>query len=131
MCRLRKLAPETTVVSLLPARQKLSVEPYAFVRAIPNKEYDWRFLKRLHVIVVCQTNHARVGLFEQICVEASPVQAWFVDESRGFDVRYLPDPKTIHKPESQWTWALDFDPWDPEANDEWEQWISAGMTDGV
>lgn len=131
MSRMRKLAPEMVFVSLLPARQRMVVDPYAFVRAIPGKEYDWRFLKKLHTVVVCNANQARLGLFEQLCAEANPVQAWFVDEVRGYDVSYLPTPESIERPREQWVWTLDFFPWYATMNEEWALWIHDSMIEGA
>lgn len=131
MLRMRKLAPEMVFVSMLPARQRMNVEPYAFVRAIPGKDYDWRFLKKLHTVVVCNANQARLGLFEQLCAEASPVQAWFADEVQGYDVSYLPTPESIERPREQWVWTLDFFPWFKSMNEEWAMWIHDSMSESA
>ncbi len=131
MLRMRKRAPEMVFVSLLPARQRMNVEPYAFVRAIPGKDYDWRFLKKLHTVVVCNADQARLGLFEQLCSEASPVQAWFADEVQGYDVTHLPTPESIERPPQQWIWTLDFYPWFQSMNDEWAAWIHESMSEGA
>jgi len=131
MSRMRKLAPEMVIVSLLPVRQRLVVEPYALVRAIPGKDYDWRFLKKLHTMVVGNSGHARHGLFEQLCQEAQPVQAWFVDEVKGYDVSYLPTPDSVERPREQWVWKLDFFPFFDSMNEEWALWMHDAMLDGM
>lgn len=122
--RMKKLAPEMVFISLLPARVRFNVEPYAFVRAIPGKDYDWRFLKRLSIFVVCNQEHANIGVFEKLCKEAYPVKVWFHDEQRGFDVMYLPTPESIEREDSAlWDWRLDFSEWTQFENAEWSEWI--------
>ena len=131
MSRMRKLAPEMVVVSLLPARLRMNVEPYAFVRAIPGKDYDWRFLKKLPTIVVCNADQARLGLFEQLCAEASPVQAWFYDEAQGYDVSYMPAAESVERPREQWVWELEFSSWFKSMNEEWAIWIHDSMSESA
>lgn len=125
--RMRRLAPEMVIVSLLPARVRVTAGQYAFVRAIPGKDYDWRFLKKVPVMVLCNQEHARVGLFEQLCREASPVQAWFYDEQRGFDVTYLPTADSVIRDQSTWEWQLDFQPMLRLQNHEWAEWIESSV----
>lgn len=131
LSRMKRLAPEMVFVSLLPARVRFNVKPYAFVRALPGKEYDWRFLKRLSVFVVCNQEHAGIGIFERLCREAHPVKVWFNDEGRGFDVMYLPTPESIERDDSsQWEWRLDFTEWGPFENAEWEEWLESAVEGG-
>ena len=126
--RMKRLAPEMVFISLLPVRVRMNVEPYAFVRAIPGKDYDWRFLKRLSVFVVCNQEHANIGIFEKLCKEAYPVKVWFFDESRGFDVMYLPTPESIERDDSSlWDWRLEFTEFSQFENAEWSEWIETAV----
>lgn len=126
--RMRRLAPELVIVSLLPARMRIDPGSYALVRAIAGKTYDWRFLKKLPVMVLCNQEHARIGLFEKLCAEASPVQAWFYDEQRGFDVRYLPTPDSVLRDDqSTWEWELEFSSFMQFQNREWAEWVGAAI----
>lgn len=88
-------------------------------------------MKKLHTVVVCNANQARLGLFEQLCAEANPVQAWFADEVQGYDVSYLPTPESIERPREQWVWTLDFFPWFKSMNEEWAMWIHDSMSESA
>lgn len=126
--RMRKLAPEMVVVSLLPPRIRFSVSPYAFVRAIPGKQYDWRFLKKLAVMVVCDKEHATVGIFEQLCREAFPVKAWFHSERRGYHVMNLPTIESIEREDSRtWDWRLNFDVLHEAECAEWREYFERAI----
>lgn len=125
--RMRRLAPEMVIVSLLPARMRIDPGKYALVRAIAGKNYDWRFLKKLPVMVLCNQEHARIGLFEKLCVEASPIHAWFHDEQRGFDVRYLPTADSLVRDQSTWEWELEFSSFIQSQNREWSTWLESAI----
>lgn len=132
LSRMRKLAPEMVLVSLLPARIRFDVSPYAFVRAIPGKDYDWRFLKKLSVLVVCNTEHATIGVFEKICREAFPVKAWFYNERKGYDVMHLPTPESVMRDDSaQWEWRLSFDAFMDFENAEWIEYFDRAIGEFV
>lgn len=126
--RMRKLAPELVVISLLPPRVRFDTGPYAFVRAIPSKTYDWRFLRKLEVLVVCNQEHARIGLIEKLCKEASRVTVWFLDESRGFTARYYPTAESVMLDDSRlWQWQLTLEPLMRFEEVEWTEWLAGAV----
>ena len=126
LSRMRKVAPKMVVISLLPARFRFTVEPYAFIRAIPGKNYDWRFLKKLETMVVCKQEHFTGGFFEQICREASPVRAWLIDERKGTDVHYWPTPESVEREDSRtWEWQLNFHPFIDCQNRDCGSWVDS------
>ena len=128
LSRMRKLAPELVIVSFLPPRVRFNVAPHAFVRAIPHKDYDWRFLRKLHVMVVCDKEHATVGIFEKLCRVAFPVQAWFHAERKGYDVSYLPTAASVERADSKtWEWNLTFEPFMEFQNREWGDLFEGSM----
>ena len=129
--RMRKLAPEMVIVSFLPPRIRFSVAPYAFVRAIPGKDYDWRFLKKLQVMVVCNAEHATLGVFEKICREAFPVRAWFHSERKGYSVNYMPTIESVQTRDDSrtWDWHLQFEPYMPFENAEWDEFFDQAISE--
>lgn len=128
LSRMRKLAPEMVIVSLLPARVRINVEPHALVRAIPGKDYDWRFLRKIPVMVLCNKEHATIGIFEKLCNVALPVQVWFYDERLGYNVLYLPTPESVERDDSStWEWRLSFEPLMNFENAEWDEWFDHAL----
>lgn len=124
LSRMRKVAPKMVILSLLPTRFRFSVEPYALVRAIPGKNYDWRFLKKLEVMVVCNQESLNSGFFEQLCKEAMPVRAWLYDERKGTDVYLWPTDESAQREDiKSWVWELRFDPFLDFQNRDWAVWM--------
>lgn len=125
--RMRKLKPERVFVSLLPVSTRINVEPYALVRAIPGKAYDWRFLVDIDTVVLCNQEQQSVALFEQLAQLAKPLSAWFVDEECGYDVFRHPTEESLDKDVKDWVWKLDFHPWYKQMNSEWRVWMMESL----
>lgn len=122
--RMRKVKPEKVFVSLLPASVRLNVEPFALVRAIPTKTYDWRFLHQVDTVIVCNQEQQSVQLFDQLAQQCKPLAVWFLDEKVGYDIYRLPDPGSIEgRSPEDWKWTLDLTPWHRSMNTEWLDWM--------
>ena len=127
LSRMRKLKPEHVFVSLLPPSARLSVEPYALVRAIPGKQYDWRFLIGVTTTIICKQEHQSLELFDQLAQLSKPLSVWFVDEGRGYDIYRLPTDDSLDCDPKDWKWKLDFSDWYKDMNNEWRIWMQDAL----
>ena len=125
----RKLKPERVFVSLLPTATRMNVEPYALVRAIPGKQYDWRFLIDIDTVVVCKQEQQSMELFHSLAKLSKPLSLWVVDEECGYDLMRLPTAETLNLDPKDWEWSIEFSPWYKSENEEWRLWMidSLGM----
>lgn len=125
--RMRKLKPERVLVSLLPPSTRFNAEPYALVRAIPGKKYDWRFLIDVDTTVVCNQAQQSLELFDELAQLCKPLSVWFVDEGCGYDIMRLPSADTLDLGPSNWVWQLEFSKWYKTQNKEWGAWMDESL----
>jgi hypothetical protein len=124
--RLRKLAPQKVVVSFLPMWIPIDVEPYSLVRAAVGRDYDWRFLYKLDVLILCESKTVQPPLLEQLCKTAKTVSAWIANEKKGYDIAYLPTYDSVMKMKSfdDLKYALDITAWSSSEIREYNRWLS-------
>jgi hypothetical protein len=129
--RLRKLAPAKVVLSFLPTWVNLNVEPYPFVKAIVGRDYDWRFLFKLDVLILCQSTNVQPPVLEQLCKTANNVSVWITNENKGYDISYLPTYESAIKMTSfdDLRYGLETMPWSPPEVREHKVWLNrCGLT---
>jgi hypothetical protein len=117
------------MLSLLPARYRFNADPYAFVRALPGRTYDWRFLRKIETMVVTDTM-PEPGFLEGLCRQAFPVRLWVLGRDVGATVMYLPTLESVSRGDSStWDWRLSFEPMLSFQNYEWNQWFATAVED--
>jgi hypothetical protein len=127
--RLRGRAPAMVMLSLLPARYRFNAGPFSFVRAIPGRSYDWRFLRKIETMVVTDVM-PEPGFLEGLCKQAFPVRIWVLGSDVGATVIYLPTLESVSREDgSRWDWRLSFESMLPFQNRDWGSWFATAVED--
>ncbi|MGE5652513.1 MAG: hypothetical protein ACM34A_20155 [Bacillota bacterium] len=89
------------------------------VYANAQKQYDWQWVRGLHVCIYTSPDAGWRPIARLIAAERpSFLGLWDADNRQGANVYLLPHPADIDKPKSEWRWMLDFLPWLPFQNQE-------------